>query len=640
MSDLVGRQLGNYRLINLLGEGGFAAIYRGKHIFLNWIAAIKVLTTRLTDDEIKHFLEEARILARLKHPNIVQILEFGVEVDAPYLVMSYAPNRTLLDRFPEGTRLPLAQIVPIVKQVASALEYVHSQELMHLDIKPANLLLGFDDEVWLSDFGIARAIQSAEPEEARRLIGTVAYMAPEQLQQNPCRASDQYTLAVVVYEWLSGSCPFTGTDKQIWDQHLNSPPPSLSERFPDISSVVEEVVFKALAKDPDDRYPGIEDFANALEEAYQKVYQPGKTIIVPRPGASRPIVSFPPSTTLGMGTPPPTPSKQPDVKTSPPPAQPATKATLPIKEIVQATLLYTYKGHTAEVRGIAWSPDGTRIASASEDRTVQVWDATTGSNVFTYRGHSRQVWSVVWSPDGKRIGSAGFEQIAQVWQVGAGEDVAPGEKLLTYRGHTSGSIPFGFTFAMAWSPDGQHIASGSDDQTVQVWHAVTGENLLTYRGHDHWVEAVAWSPDGQYVVSGSSDKTVQLWDAITGDTRLTYRRHVKQVRAVAWAPDGKHIASGSSDGLVHVWEAASGNCVLIYRDHARRVCSVAWSPDSMLIASASDDRTVHLWNAITGNHLFTCRGHSAVVNAVAWSPDGQYIASASNDGTVRVWGIE
>ncbi len=218
MSDLVGRQLGNYRLINLLGEGGFAAIYRGKHIFLNWIAAIKVLTTRLTDDEIKHFLEEARILARLKHPNIVQILE-------------------------------------------CALEYVHSQELMHLDIKPANLLLGFDDEVWLSDFGIARAIQSAEPEEARRLIGTVAYMAPEQLQQNPCRASDQYTLAVVVYEWLSGSCPFTGTDKQIWDQHLNSPPPSLSERFPDISPVVEEVVFKALAKDPDDRYPGIEDLA-------------------------------------------------------------------------------------------------------------------------------------------------------------------------------------------------------------------------------------------------------------------------------------------------------------------------------------------------------------------------------------------
>jgi serine/threonine protein kinase len=267
MTDRVGEQFGNYRLVRLLGEGGFAEVYLGEHLHLDTRVAIKVLQTQLTSQHVDQFRAEARTIARLEHPHIVRVLDFGVQDKTPYLVMSYAPNGTLRDRHPKGSVLPIAKVVSYVRDVAEALQYAHDERVIHRDIKPENILLGRHHELVLSDFGIAIVAQSSRYKSILEMAGTMAYMAPEQIQGKPRPASDQYALGVVVYEWLTGDRPFHGSLTEILAQHLSVAPPPPRKKSALISPAVERVVLKALAKEPGERFARVRDFALALEEA-------------------------------------------------------------------------------------------------------------------------------------------------------------------------------------------------------------------------------------------------------------------------------------------------------------------------------------------------------------------------------------
>ena len=267
MASCMGQQLGNYRLTRFLGSGGFAEVYLGEHIHLGTQAAIKVLQAQLANQDVQKFRDEARTIARLIHPHIVRVLEFGVEGKTPFLVMDYAPSGTLRDRHPRGTQLPLNIVVSYVKQIAEALQFAHDQRLIHRDIKPENILLGRRGEILLSDFGIALIAQSSRYQSTQEMTGTLAYIAPEQIQGRPRPASDQYSLGIVVYEWLTGDCPFHGAMVEIVAQHLAAPPSSLRAKVPALPPAVEQVVMMALEKDPQRRFANIRAFANALEQA-------------------------------------------------------------------------------------------------------------------------------------------------------------------------------------------------------------------------------------------------------------------------------------------------------------------------------------------------------------------------------------
>ena len=261
-----GQRLGNYQIIRLLGEGGFGEVFLGEHIHLGSQAAIKVLNSRLTSKEIGPFLAEAKTLIRLIHPHIVRVLDFGTEDKTPFLVMDYAPNGTLRQLHPKGTSLPLELIISYVKQIAAALQFAHNEKIIHRDVKPENMLVGARQDILLSDFGIAMIAQSSRYHSMIDIAGTIAYMAPEQIQANPRPASDQYSLGIVVYEWLCGERPFRGSFKEIAIKHAVVPPPSLRERMPTIPAHVEEAIFKALSKNPKDRFGSVWEFAVALEQ--------------------------------------------------------------------------------------------------------------------------------------------------------------------------------------------------------------------------------------------------------------------------------------------------------------------------------------------------------------------------------------
>lgn len=284
MTNYEGWQFDQYKLHRLIGHGGFADVYRALDVNLNRRVAIKLLHKRLTNNELEKFFEEARIMANLRHPhiitvftfNFVEVFEFGRYRKIPYLVMDYAPNGSLAEQHPHGEILPMDTIMQYFEQIVDALEYIHNYRLddlglVHQDIKPANILLGTDDEILISDFGIARFVQNTRSYALSATnedwIGTAIYMAPERFGGQPSPATDQYALGIILYEWLTGRYPFYGSKSEIIRQQLHTPPPSLRAGSPDISYAVEQVVLKALRKNPYTRFKSVRELFSALDEA-------------------------------------------------------------------------------------------------------------------------------------------------------------------------------------------------------------------------------------------------------------------------------------------------------------------------------------------------------------------------------------
>jgi outer membrane protein assembly factor BamB len=269
MTNRIGQQLGNYRLVHLLGQGDFSEVYLSEHVYQRKQVAIKLLYTQLGSNDVESFRMEAQRLSSLGHPHILSVLECGVEGTMPFLVMNYVPNRNLRQRHPKGTRLQLSNVVAYVKQVANALQYAHEQRLLHRDVKPENMLFGQHDEVLLSDFSITPIFNNTISTNIQVAVNTIPYMAPEQIQRYPSPASDQYSLGIVVYEWLCGELPFRGSINEILNMHIMASPPALRAMVPGLPAEVEQVVMTTLAKDPRGRFPSVQAFAMALEQVSQ-----------------------------------------------------------------------------------------------------------------------------------------------------------------------------------------------------------------------------------------------------------------------------------------------------------------------------------------------------------------------------------
>jgi serine/threonine protein kinase len=273
MPDLTGKQLGNYQLTHLLVQDEFAEIYAGEHCNTRNRAAIKILQTVLSQQEQQEFLDEVQTLVQLEHPHLVRVLDFGMEESTlPYIVLEYLTGESLRKRHSRGI-LPLTTILSYVRQIASALHYLHEKKLIHGNLKPGNMLLSADGKVILSDFSLSMLAHRLRSLTDQKVTESAYYRAPEQIQGKVCAASDQYALGMVVYEWLCGMRPFGGTTPvDVVVQHLSEAPPRLRDRMPSLAPAIEQVVLKALEKEPQRRFATILDFANSLEGAYTNVY--------------------------------------------------------------------------------------------------------------------------------------------------------------------------------------------------------------------------------------------------------------------------------------------------------------------------------------------------------------------------------
>jgi eukaryotic-like serine/threonine-protein kinase len=666
MAEHTGELLGRYRLLRKIGTGGFAEVYLGEHIHLKRMDAIKLLT-HLSAGDMQNFRDEARVIANLQHPHIIRVLDFDIEQGIPYLVMEYAPNGTLRRRHPKGSRVDLLQIVTYVNQLASALQYAHTQRLIHRDVKPDNILLGRNNELLLGDFGAALATRTSLLLNPQNIIGTAAYMAPEQLLGKAVAASDQYALAVVVYEWLCGNCPFDGVALEVQQQQLHRQPPSLLARMPALSPQLERVVMKALAKEPEQRFASIQQFAEAFEQASQHWQASSPLFLRGYDGGfvNGQVTEAP----VVQATPPALPIISPTQATPPilPPIAPTQAAAPQAPVTLMAKSPYSPQAASPRhARRIVLGMIGAVVVGGIGMLTLEMVPPGKGNGpgpvhvqttptlrpqaptpvptksaaLYTYMMHQSEVFTAAWSPNGQYVASAGGDIVTRtgdnnvhVWNAFGGTDVS------VYPGHTK------LVRMVAWHPGGTRIASASEDGTVQVWNIYDGSNILTYRGHNDKAMALSWSPDGTYIASASTDKTVQVWDAQSGNTVLTFTRHTQPLSAVAWSPDRNYIASASGDDktsqsfMVYVWRPITGEVVQAF-SHDAPIEGLAWSHDSNTIATGDydSDDSIRIWDINSGKNIQTYPGSAGQqIYTVSWSSDERHIAAGDQHGQVRIW---
>jgi eukaryotic-like serine/threonine-protein kinase len=262
MMNLIGQEVGNYKLLRLLGQGSSAHVYLGEQRDDRSYVAVKIPRTQATNGQKTRGRDEVSMLMYATHPHIVRMREYGTEENIQFLVMNLATQGTLLDLFAQS--VPISRVTTCVTQMASALYYLHRMHIIHRDIKPTNILVEFSGNVWLADFERATDYRTCQS-----TVATPAYAAPEQLQGRPCPASDQYALAVIVYQWLCGELPFRGTWAEMTEQQRSVSPPLLRDKAPTLPSAAEQVVLTALAKEPESRFGDIQMFADNLQQACQ-----------------------------------------------------------------------------------------------------------------------------------------------------------------------------------------------------------------------------------------------------------------------------------------------------------------------------------------------------------------------------------
>jgi WD40 repeat protein len=701
--------IAGYEILGILGRGGVGVVYHARQLALKREVALKMIRTGedAGPDERARFRTEAEAVARLQHPNIVQVHEIGEHQGRPFLCLEFVGGGSLAARL-GGQPLPPQQAAVLTQTLARALAAAHRAGVVHRDLKPANVLLTEDGRPKVADFGLAK-LQDQDRGQTRTgaVLGTPSYMAPEQAAgrvHDVGPRTDVYALGAILYELLTGRPPFRAATTLDTLEQVRSQEPVPPRRFqPQVPRDLDTVCLKCLEKDPGRRYGSAEALAEDLDRfragtpvQARPLGTPGR---VAKWARRRPAVAgllglvvF--VAGLGFGgiawQLQETRSALADVrlardaeadqkeKATAAGQQAAEKAVSEEKarkklertvyfqtialadrqwltnQVAQADDLlnqchpsfrqwewrYLKRLCHGEILtipgciGVAYCPTGKRLATITNDAygywAAHLHDAATGQHLVTFLGHTANLLYLTFSPDGNLLASASEDQTVRLW------DTATGKEIRAFKGHSDGVT------CVAFSPDGKRLTSCSRDKTVRVWETATGKNLFTMKGHTTWVMSVAFSPDGKRLASGSWDETLRVWDAGTGQAASVLKGHTSGVLGVAFDPDGRRVASVGGDGTLRVWDVATRQPVLTLYGHAGRVRGVAFSPDGRRLASAGDDQTVRVWDAASGKAGAILRGHRGPVGTVCFSPDGQRIASGSlTEGTgqasVKVW---
>ena len=678
--------LPGYEILGELGRGGMGVVYRARQVKASRVVAVKMILggPHAGSNDMTRFRAEIEILARLQHPNLVQIYEVGECDYRPYYSMELVEGMALDEKI-DGQPQPPREAAEMVEILARTVEVVHRQGIIHRDLKPANILLTPDGIPKVTDFGLAKRLGNGSgPTVSGQVLGTPSYMAPEQasgLTREIGPTVDVYALGVILYEMLLGKPPFLGeTPWETMRQVVSNEPMPPRRVQPKVPRDLETICLKCLSKDPWRRYPRAGDLADDLRR-----FLDGWPPIQARPTGPLErswkwvrrhtalaallaisiltVIGFPAgylvysarlSWTLHQYEKDRAETNRHQIVRlevhegahaldegdwytallwftealaldEGDPAQEQMHRIRIGTLLRQLPSLQQYWFHNGPVTHVEFSRDGRRILTASEDKTAQVWDVRTGTAIGPALVHQDAVLGASFSPDGDRVVTACKDGLAQVWSVGTGKPSAPPL-------HHGGMV-----YGVSFSADGRRVLTACEDGAARIWDSTSGQLLTPLLYHRGPVRVALFSADGQRVVTAADDGTARVWEGQTGRPISPPLLHDHGLTCVAFSPNGRQVVTGDDDQEAHVWDADTGEHLAGPLRHRGPLTAVSFSPAGRHILTASDDHTACLWHSATGERLSQALVHRSGVTSAAFDQDGRWVVTGGDDNTARVW---
>ena len=683
---------GSYLLLERIGQGGMGVVYKANQVSLRRVVALKVLRAGAlaTAHDLARFHTEAEAVARLRHPNIVQVFEAGERDGQRYLALEYMEGGDLRRKL-AGSPLPAASAAALLEPLARAVHHAHEAGIIHRDLKPANVLLDADGIPKVTDFGLAKRVdESAGLTGSDHPLGTPSYMAPEQAQSQSAEIgphTDVYALGAILYECLTGRAPFLGaTPMETMMQVVqveSVPPRRLVAAVP---RDLETICLKCLEKDPAKRYPRANDLADDLRRFLVgrpvqarpvSAWERGAKWTRRRPALAALLIVVVMGITVGLPLILGLWSKEKEARTN-------AELSLYSKRVALARLHWTrltfaearqeleacppalrdrewhylwrvcgdeargFDKQSGSLQSLAFSPDGRHLVTVTTDSTLRICDLESRHMKLTRKAldsKNRCRTNLVFAPGGQELVVA-FTPYASGPMMGLLPekvvpvtlkrwDAASGRQLVDF------SFPWRYVRATALSRDGSRLAIGGRG-ILEVIDTATGKPRFRFEQPKVHFGGLAFSGDNRLLASAGNDRTVRVWDVETQSPRAKLNAGGQDFDLLVFHPDGRRLVGTPANyapeaATFHCWDLTTGKELLRWRGHEDRVTQLAIRPDGKLLATASRDRTVIVWDVETGREYLTFRGHTHHVTCLAFSPDGHRLAAGSHDGVVKVW---
>jgi len=642
-----------YEVLGILGRGGMGVVYKARHQKLNRLVALKMILagSHAGAADLARFQVEAEAIARLQHPNIVQVYEIGDHEGKPFFSLEFCNGGSLAQKL-NGTPLPAQEAAALVQTLARAMQAAHDQNIIHRDLKPANILLasgglasggrkppdgaqatGTAHETGglrlplafvpkITDFGLAKKLDEAGQTQAGAVMGTPSYMAPEQAGGESSAIgplADVYTLGAILYECLTGRPPFKAATslETILQVTMDEPvPPSqLQSKTP---KDLETICLKCLQKSPAKRYATAtllaEDLGRFLSGEPVLARPVGKVERAWRWCRRKPALAA---------------------------ASAAAALGVVVALVTVSVAFFVVNNQRIEAEKLAKEKDDLAtkerqtadenklMASAAEKRELKARFDT----IYFRSREDRAAAMVGYAqllPDALKLKEHALADSLMLQVDAWSQEVHRLDAICSHEGVLT---------CVAFSKDGKTLLTGSDDKTARLWEGATGKQLGPPLQHQARVAAVAFNPNGKTVLTASEDKTARLWDAATGQPLGPPLRHLQKIDTVAFSPDGKIALTGSWDNTARLWDAATGQPLGPPMQNQGPVVRAVFSPDGTLVLTTAGGSQARLWQVATGTQFGPPLQHDSPVLALAFSPDGQTVLTGSGDNTARLWRV-
>ncbi|CAL9604054.1 Serine_threonine-protein kinase PknD [Nocardiopsis dassonvillei] len=631
-------EIGGYPLTARLGAGGMGQVYLARTASGRRLV-VKVIRPEFAEEDgfRERFAREAEISRRVGGFHTAQVVDADPEAESPWIATAYIPGPTLEQRIRRSGAVAPPSLHVLAVGLAEGLKAIHDCDLVHRDLKPANIILA-EDGPRIIDFGIARPLDADSMTTRGAVFGTLPYMSPEQTDGSRVGpASDVFSLGTVLAYAATGTSPFSGATMAETLRRLIAPPPDPG----DIDPAIRDLIADCWNHDPD-RRPTPDRILGRFRVRDLEGSWP------PPGGAGVPALPPPPPLPTRVDRGSAAPSAPPEAGPAPEPGpreRRARRIDIAALSLIVALLLALVLwrllpalggDRTLDLHNTAWSmafsPDGTAVATGGADGTARLWNTGNGNEAYEFAGHTNGLRSAAFSPDGAVLATGGSDGAIRLWNT------ETGEQALTLTGH-EGSVR-----ALAFSPDGTALAAGDNDGALRIWNTGTGRRDATLTDGGESMRSVAFSPDGTALAAGGSDGTARIWDVGTGEQTEELLGHRGSVMAVAFSPDGTVLVTGGSDGALRVWDLDSPGETEIPETTGRSgsgIRSIAFHPDGTVFAVGRNNGTVELRNTDDGRPVRgELTGHEGSAIALAFSPDGDRLSSGDGDGVIRFHDLE